>query len=71
MGNLHPGDHIVLVADASIHRGAAFSSCEFIMDNLKMRAPFWKKESSSNTTRWVEERKEDRDAAGRWRREIE
>ena len=68
VGNLRPGDRIVLVAVASMHRKAAFSACEFIMDYLKTRAPFWKKESNANTTRWVEERKEDQDAAGRWRR---
>src|ERR1019366_8156331 len=46
IGTLQPQDQIVLVAVASAHRGAAFAACEFIMDYLKTRAPFWKKEST-------------------------
>jgi molybdopterin synthase catalytic subunit len=66
VGELAPGDPIVLVAVASGHRGDAFAACEFIMDYLKTRAPFWKKESTSAGERWVESRQSDEEAAGRW-----
>jgi len=56
----------VLVAVTSAHRGDAFAACEFIMDYLKTRAPFWKKESTPQGTRWVEARDSDDQAAGRW-----
>ena len=58
---------IVLVAVASAHRGDAFQACEFIMDYLKTRAPFWKKEEDSQGTRWVASRSSDARAAGRWK----
>ena len=67
VGELHPTDPIVLVAVASAHRGDAFQACEFIMDFLKTRAPFWKKEEDSRGTRWVESRSSDARAAGRWK----
>ena len=67
VGSLRPGDQIVLVAVASAHRGDAFAACEFIMDYLKTRAPFWKKEQSGATARWVEARESDDIAAERWR----
>ena len=67
VGKLKPGDQIVLVAVASAHRGDAFAACEFIMDYLKTRAPFWKKEQSGGSARWVEARDSDDLAAGRWR----
>ena len=65
-GELKPGDQIVLVAVASAHRGDAFAACEFIMDYLKTRAPFWKKEHRPEGARWVEARSSDDQAAGRW-----
>jgi molybdopterin synthase catalytic subunit len=67
-GELKPTDRIVLVAVASGHRGDAFAACEFIMDYLKTRAPFWKKETTSAGGRWVEARASDDDAAERWQR---
>jgi molybdopterin synthase catalytic subunit len=66
IGALQPGDQIVLVAVASGHRGDAFLACEFIMDYLKTRAPFWKKEFTAGGARWVEGREEDEQAAARW-----
>ena len=65
-GELEPGDQIVLVAVASAHRGDAFAACEFIMDYLKTRAPFWKKESRAEGARWVEAKTSDDEAAERW-----
>ncbi len=67
VGRLVPGDPIVLVAVASSHRGEAFAACEFIMDFLKTRAPFWKKEETPQGERWVEARASDDAAAERWR----
>jgi len=66
IGRLLPGDPIVLVAVASQHRGEAFAACEFIMDYLKTRAPFWKKEETPEGERWVEARASDDAAAARW-----
>jgi molybdopterin synthase catalytic subunit len=66
VGRLLPGDPIVLVAVASSHRGDAFAACEFIMDALKTRAPFWKKEETPQGERWVEARASDDAAAARW-----
>ena len=66
IGRLLPGDPIVLVAVASQHRGEAFAACEFIMDYLKTRAPFWKKEETLQGERWVEARASDAAAAARW-----
>ena len=66
-GELQPGDQIVMVAVASAHRGDAFAACEFIMDYLKTRAPFWKKEQTAEGTRWVEAKDTDDAAAERWR----
>ena len=65
-GDLKPTDQIVLVVVASAHRGDAFAACEFIMDYLKTRAPFWKKEQRPEGARWVEARASDDQAAGRW-----
>jgi molybdopterin synthase catalytic subunit len=67
IGELRPTDPIVLVAVASAHRGDAFQACEFIMDFLKTRAPFWKKEENSQGTRWVASRDSDGHAADRWK----
>lgn len=66
VGRLLPGEQIVLVAVASSHRGAAFQACEFIMDFLKTRAPFWKKEELPGGSRWVDARESDDAAAARW-----
>jgi molybdopterin synthase catalytic subunit len=66
VGRLLPGDRIVLVAVASAHRGEAFAACEFIMDYLKTRAPFWKKEQTPDGGRWVDARESDDHAARRW-----
>ena len=70
VGTLKPGDNIVLVVTASAHRQAAFAAAEFLMDYLKTRAPFWKKEVRANgAARWVEARECDEAAAGRWEAE--
>jgi molybdopterin synthase catalytic subunit len=66
VGELKPTDQIVLVVVAGAHRGGAFAACEFIMDYLKTRAPFWKKEATPQGPRWVEARESDDDAAERW-----
>ena len=66
VGELKPTDQIVLVVVASGHRGDAFLACEFIMDYLKTRAPFWKKESTPQGERWVEARASDDMASSRW-----
>ena len=66
VGALAPGDQIVLVAVTSAHRGMAFDACEFVMDFLKTKAPFWKKEQRPDGERWVEARASDDEAASRW-----
>jgi molybdopterin synthase catalytic subunit len=66
VGPLAPLDQIVLVLVASGHRGDAFAACEFIMDYLKTRAPFWKKEVTPQGERWVDARDSDDAAAARW-----
>ena len=68
VGTLAPGDQIVLVITASAHRAAAYESNEFIMDYLKTRATFWKKEELKDRTRWVESRHSDDQAADRWKK---
>ena len=70
-GTLTPGDRIVLVATTSSHRQAALESCEFLIDWLKTKAPFWKKEETSIGARWVEAKSEDDDQAARWEIEPE
>ncbi len=65
-GRLAPGDRIVLVATASAHRQAAFEACQFLIDWLKTKAPFWKKEDTAAGARWVEARATDDRAAARW-----
>ena len=67
-GELRPGDNIVLVVTASAHRQAAFEAAEFLMDYLKSRAPFWKKETASGEGQWVDARDADDRAAERWRK---
>jgi molybdopterin synthase catalytic subunit len=66
VGKLKPTDQIVLVVVTSAHRGEAFRACEFLMDYLKTRAPFWKKEQTAQGGRWVEARTSDDAAAERW-----
>lgn len=67
VGRLEPGEPIVFVGTASAHRQAAFEACAFIMDYLKTRAPFWKKEDTPQGPRWVEGRSSDISAAQRWK----
>ncbi|KAB2939368.1 MAG: molybdopterin synthase catalytic subunit MoaE [Hyphomicrobium sp.] len=68
VGELTAGDNIVLVITAAAHREAAFEAAGFLMDYLKTRAPFWKKETTpSGESAWVEARAEDESAAKRWR----
>lgn len=66
VGQLNPSDQIVYVGISSAHRGEAFSACEFIMDYLKTRAPFWKRENTADGERWVDARESDQEAAKRW-----
>lgn len=66
VGRLEPGDNIVMVLVASAHRQAAFAGCDFLMDHLKSRAPFWKKEHTITGDYWVRERLSDREALERW-----
>jgi len=68
VGPLKPCDQIVLVAVTSAHRGEAFAACEFIMDYLKTRAPFWKREATPEGARWVDARDADDSAAERWQK---
>jgi molybdopterin synthase catalytic subunit len=65
-GRLLPGDRIVMVGVASAHRRAAFEACDFLMDWLKTKAPFWKQEETPDGARWVEAKAADDAAAGRW-----
>jgi molybdopterin synthase catalytic subunit len=66
IGTLGPTDQIVLVGVTSAHRREAFVACEFIIDYLKTRAPFWKKEATHGGERWVDARAIDDEAAARW-----
>jgi molybdopterin synthase catalytic subunit len=70
-GRLLPGDNIVLVIVGSSHRAAAFEACSFLVDYLKTRAPFWKKEESPAGAHWVEAKAEDDEAAAKWGRGAE
>lgn len=65
-GRMAPGEVIMMVATAAPHRAAAFSAAEFLMDYLKSRAPFWKKEVSAGGAGWVAARHEDEAALDRW-----
>lgn len=65
-GRMTPGEPIVFVATASAHRAAAFAACEFLMDWLKTKAPFWKLEERADDRRWVEAKASDDAAADRW-----
>ena len=66
VGRLEPGERIVLVAAASTHRQAAFEACQFLIDWLKTKAPFWKQEETESGAKWVEARESDDQAAKRW-----
>ena len=66
IGRLAPLDQIVLVVVTSAHRGQAFQACEFLMDYLKTQAPFWKKETTPEGSRWVDARVSDDAALERW-----
>jgi molybdopterin synthase catalytic subunit len=65
-GRLVPGDNIVLVVTTAAHRGDAFAAAEFLMDYLKTRAPFWKREERADGSAWVDAKSTDDAAAGRW-----
>ena len=65
-GRLEPGQRIVLVVTASSHRAAAFEACEFLVDWLKTKAPFWKLEETAAGARWVAAQDSDADATKRW-----
>jgi molybdopterin synthase catalytic subunit len=65
-GRIVPGENIVLVVTASVHREAAFHGAEFLMDYLKTRAPFWKREEGASGAIWVEAHDRDDSAAARW-----
>ncbi|MFT7107789.1 MAG: molybdopterin synthase catalytic subunit [Yoonia sp.] len=65
-GSLQPGVPIMMVVTASVHRAAAFEAADFLMDYLKSRAPFWKKEITTSGATWVAAKDEDEDALNRW-----
>ncbi|WP_208348032.1 molybdopterin synthase catalytic subunit MoaE [Pseudaestuariivita rosea] len=65
-GKMAPGDQIMMVATASAHRQDAFEAAQFLMDYLKSRAPFWKKEITQDGETWVESKAQDEDALSRW-----
>jgi molybdopterin synthase catalytic subunit len=65
-GRMLPGDNIVLVVTAASHRGDAFEAAEFLMDYLKTRAPFWKREERPDGAQWVDAKAADDNAVGRW-----
>lgn len=65
-GDLYPGDPIVLVVTTSAHRAEAFAAAEFLMDWLKTKAPFWKREEVGGDAQWVEAKDSDDEAAARW-----
>ncbi len=67
VGAMVPGDHVVFVGTAAVHRAAALESCSFLIDRLKTDAPFWKRETRGDTARWVEARDSDEIAARQWR----
>lgn len=69
VGKIGPGEPVVFVATAARHRRAAFEACDFLMDYLKSKAPFWKKEHGPDGDRWVEPRPEDHADLARWEKE--
>ncbi len=66
IGDLDIGDQVVFVGVSSAHRSASFEACEFVMDYLKTKAPFWKKERTTEGPRWIDSRESDAKAAERW-----
>jgi molybdopterin synthase catalytic subunit len=66
IGQIGSGEPIVFVATASAHRREAFEACDFLMDYLKSRAPFWKKEHGPAGARWIEPREQDHADIARW-----
>ena len=66
VGRLYPGENIVLVLISSAHRGDAFNACDFIMDFLKLKAPFWKKETTTSGSTWVNKNLSDEQKLTRW-----
>lgn len=68
VGKLKLSDQIVLVAVASRHRRDAFMACEYLIDMLKARAPFWKKEETASGMRWVKAKSSDQDVRDRWKK---
>ncbi len=66
IGVIAPGEAIVFVATAASHRRAAFEACDYLMDYLKSRAPFWKKEHGPGGARWIEPRPQDHADIARW-----
>ena len=69
VGRIAPGEPVVFVATAARHRRAAFEACDFLMDYLKSKAPFWKKEHGPDGARWIEPRAEDHADLARWEKE--
>ena len=67
IGPMAPGERVVFVATAALHRAAALDACASLIDRLKTEAPFWKREVTAQGSRWVEARGGDEDAAARWR----
>lgn len=70
VGRITPGEAIVFVATAAAHRREAFEACDYLMDYLKSRAPFWKKEHGPDGPRWIEPTARDRTDAERWDEEV-
>ena len=68
VGELKPGDAIVFVGVGAAHRREAFAACEFLMDYLKTRAPFWKEERGTRGAHWIEAKASDDEAAARWKK---
>lgn len=66
IGELKACEQIVFVGVSSLHRGDAFAACEFIMDYLKTRAPFWKKTRDESGEHWVEAKQSDEEASSKW-----
>lgn len=69
VGVMHPGDLVVFVGTAAVHRAAALDSCAYLIDRLKTDAPFWKRETRGTRADWVEPRDSDSLAAARWGRD--
>ncbi len=66
VGTMHTGEQIVLVITSSAHRTHCYEANQYVMDLLKSKAPFWKKEMTTEGERWIEQRQSDRDAVHKW-----